>query len=1162
MESFRWGGLRALALLAFGISFSVGALTPEAVRAPLDVLDADVLLAAVTDARQRVPEFVALREQAKKLGLRAFLFGGTAAGFVAYVADDLLRRKGRDNYPVEHFAYLLPQIYRPGQDFDVVLDGPEISDGLVRRFEMAIAPYLPGTKGFLSGAECRWLRHPYGTKIALLGNPDALNQNTDSASIGFVELTDPPNGEPIVRDLHRWDDARGAFLETFASGVVRYLPSRAHGTTQRALTGDNPPILAVLRWLGKATQYRLALDPEQLSEARLEIGRYDPKGRSLTGYARLQVDKVGTKIFKHAADVSRAYRLAEKLDLRAKLADGQTSAVGHVGWWAQREPLPAFEVGQGGGKTAAFYDLSVVAHDASTLEAFESLLRAPTSIVNALKSRNVAGERAVHGEGFYVCRGERGAWRTGLNVRFRVRPDAREDSDFKRVSDDVFVILNREILEVIPDALERDPVRFLELLKNFTDADQGAVERLFRGYRALAAGFGADTRRAVVEALKPLLAAKVRSPYLTGFLHVVAEAPFTVEEVAPLVAVTGGDTLAYRLVFQRALRATTAEDARPLYDFMPPSTYDRRQWAQALLDALPPDHIGVEARRAIVLLADRGSIPLRHRIALLRRLARARAVDETGPLSRWTIANPVFRSSAAWKALAGAALIGASSIYGAMVGASALYTYSGFPTYEASGLYYSEANLRAKARAEGVAYDDFVKFAAPLGVGRFPSLPRDLVLDRFLPLLKKGDREEIDRRAEIFRVLVDAWVTAHPFPESREAKVIDPYYREWAAAVRKAAFISLAGERPVADPHGAWAFVMEMETMAGRESDWGVSGYYSGRTIAGDSLERVFAAWMTNPEDARRKAKAVFQAQKSFPYSYDGKRRLWEMLDRRTGDPYPFLTNLEALAAMSFVSSRDRWDWSVPDGRLFSAALELSLREGVEKVGAIAKDADAAGLETGEAIRHLRQVSARSDWKDYLTSRTKARIAVGTLAKSSLGDRGGSAFVQERLRSLEPKHPCLDLLAVWGELARLSKVYPWGDKVDAAAVDAMMERFAREPDLARFVDRFEIAAKYARSQELDDESARELCDSVARRSDVREALAGHYTASQVTVARLGGADAVALGRQAGAAAARAKDPIAFASRYRSALERRLATHESAGVGTMKAALADAAAVVR
>ncbi|MEK7356333.1 MAG: hypothetical protein AAB250_07775, partial [Bdellovibrionota bacterium] len=42
----------------------------------------------------RVPEFKFIREEAKKLGVTVYLFGGTAAGFAHYVKWDMQRQAG------------------------------------------------------------------------------------------------------------------------------------------------------------------------------------------------------------------------------------------------------------------------------------------------------------------------------------------------------------------------------------------------------------------------------------------------------------------------------------------------------------------------------------------------------------------------------------------------------------------------------------------------------------------------------------------------------------------------------------------------------------------------------------------------------------------------------------------------------------------------------------------------------------------------------------------------------------------------------------------------------------------------------------------------------------------------------------------------------------
>ena len=139
----------------------------------------------------KIPEFVWLQQEAKKRGVKVWLFGGTASTFAHYVRESLEFDRGDDSFYPEAFAensrgerdYL--EIYRPAQDIDLVVDG---SLSQVKAFEEAIQEYRSNLQDFKEYWEVRSLREDYRDKLALLNNPDFFNQHTDSHSVGMVNL--------------------------------------------------------------------------------------------------------------------------------------------------------------------------------------------------------------------------------------------------------------------------------------------------------------------------------------------------------------------------------------------------------------------------------------------------------------------------------------------------------------------------------------------------------------------------------------------------------------------------------------------------------------------------------------------------------------------------------------------------------------------------------------------------------------------------------------------------------------------------------------------------------------------------------------------------------------------------------------------------------------
>ncbi|MEK7357720.1 MAG: hypothetical protein AAB250_14810, partial [Bdellovibrionota bacterium] len=225
------------------------------------------LEAEISKRLSRVPEFRFIREEAAKLGVKVYLFGGTAAGYAHYVKWDLLRESGDPRYQNDRFDYDFTNIYRSTQDLDIVLDGTAEQASALRERLKATYPHFQGTK---EQWEVRLLREKMGTKDALLDNPDFLKQHTDSNSTGMIEVT-AKSSEHVVRDLRDWNSKEPFFLRDVAEGKIHFYFSREHEKTSRYGEGKNPPIFSVIRYLTKAFQYELEMRPEEISTIRSMI---------------------------------------------------------------------------------------------------------------------------------------------------------------------------------------------------------------------------------------------------------------------------------------------------------------------------------------------------------------------------------------------------------------------------------------------------------------------------------------------------------------------------------------------------------------------------------------------------------------------------------------------------------------------------------------------------------------------------------------------------------------------------------------------------------------------------------------------------------------------------------------------------------------------------
>lgn len=423
---------------------------------------------------QRVYEFQFIRDEAKKRGLRVWIFGGTAASFAHYVKWDLLRELGDSRFQSDRFDYEYSSIYRSTQDLDIVING-SAQDAII--FEQILKnkfPYLSGEKTIW---EVRSLTEAKEDKGGLMGDFGFMNQHTDSNSTGLIELTSPLPGESIIRDLRNWNSIeKSKFLNDITDQKLTFYHSDRHSETPRAQSGENPPIFSVIRALIKAFQFDLQIQKSDLDLLQKEIDKFDPKTEITQPYAENWIEKNGKKLFQNALDVETAWNVLDSLGLRKKLISlrNNPKTIDSLSWWMNKEPLRKSPIGEGEGRTAQSLGIDVVAHETRDFHAYESITLAPTGLPNVFSSRhNAIGESAIYGEGFYTAKGSEGAARTGITIRFRVDPKAREGSDFVlgyhqikedgTINDGAFVIWkNRSALQIIPESLQISALNYFE----------------------------------------------------------------------------------------------------------------------------------------------------------------------------------------------------------------------------------------------------------------------------------------------------------------------------------------------------------------------------------------------------------------------------------------------------------------------------------------------------------------------------------------------------------------------------------------------------------------------------------------------------------------------------------------------------------------------------
>ncbi len=448
--------------------FKVLTTEPNNSRHHLTTITKTALVTATKAKILEVPEFVYIREVAKKMGLRVWLFGGTASSYAHYVMWDLARENGIVPLQPDRFDYDFTNIFRSTQDLDIVVDGsPEIA----LEFQKTIAQryeFFLGAKA--NKWEVRSLRQSKGNpgqpgfKEALLDDQDFNNQNTDSHSVGMIELT--PSGEPVIRDLKSWNQPESIFLEDILNNRISFLRNSKHSTTSRARLDENPEILSVIRVLIKAFQYEITLSSEALVTIREIIDSFNPNA-NMNAVALRKIQETAVKLIFHAVNLEYAIDTLDQLGLRKKLiALGNKAEIGNFAWWLNKEPLRTKLVGVGTGKTAAELKITEVAHATNTYQAYESMVRSHAGRPNVLISRdNTPGEGTGSGEGFYTLAGKVGGKSSGLTVRLLVAPNARIDSDFT-INGTTIVFKNKAALTVVRQSLDLSVDDLLQIATN------------------------------------------------------------------------------------------------------------------------------------------------------------------------------------------------------------------------------------------------------------------------------------------------------------------------------------------------------------------------------------------------------------------------------------------------------------------------------------------------------------------------------------------------------------------------------------------------------------------------------------------------------------------------------------------------------------------------
>jgi len=442
------------------------------------------LASEISGRRNRVAEFRLIREFAAQRGLRVWLFGGTAASFAHYVKWDLLRELGDLRFQALRFDYDYTNIFQSTQDLDIVVDG---SAKIASSFESLLKVQFPYFFGKKQAAwEVRSLRESQGGKGGLLGDFGFMNQYTDSNSTGMIELTDPPPGESVVRDLRDWNNSlQPLFLRDVTEGYLSFYDSPRHFETPRFKSGRNPPIFSVIRALIKTLQFGLKIKDSDRAIFKEMIQKFRPERDLINSEAGEWIEKNGKKLFQNAMDLEYAWNLLEDLGLREKLISirNNGSVLYSLAWWMGKVPLKTRPLGEGNKRTAESLGIRVVVHVTKDFLTYENITRSFIGTPNVFISRqNRTGEIAACGDGFYTSLGNKGIWERGVSIRFRVDPHAREGTDFffgfrekeNEIHDGDFIIWrNKAALTIIPESLDLSLVEYFHFLTDDHQINQG-----------------------------------------------------------------------------------------------------------------------------------------------------------------------------------------------------------------------------------------------------------------------------------------------------------------------------------------------------------------------------------------------------------------------------------------------------------------------------------------------------------------------------------------------------------------------------------------------------------------------------------------------------------------------------------------------------------------
>jgi hypothetical protein len=412
-----------------------------------------------------VPEFKIIKNEAKRLGVKVYLFGDSALAFANYVKSDLLSQKGDHSYILEKLDYDFKNIFYSTQVMEVVVDGNEsqvkqMSKFIESQFAQIFNRKMPGSKKVV------WDVRPYKTakskigaadyREALLENHEYLNQNLDSVATGLVDITEDPDNL-IVLDLQDMKSKENKFLRDLAAEKIIFYRSRLHEETPLYEAGINPEIISVIKTLTRTFQFELYLEDSTLIQIKNIIFEFDPNAK-LNPQAQAQIIHLGKNLIRHAANAEKAWDALEKLGLRKKLSKFDSAFTPDaLSWWLYKEPLrrvqlakePSQENGNYKlGKSAKELSLNYVVYDAQTFENFELINKSLVDDPKLFLGKDSKDKtKSLNSMGFYTKVYVPKMTLNPLEIKFQVNPLAKEGADFILTSDGGSQVKNKVIIK-------------------------------------------------------------------------------------------------------------------------------------------------------------------------------------------------------------------------------------------------------------------------------------------------------------------------------------------------------------------------------------------------------------------------------------------------------------------------------------------------------------------------------------------------------------------------------------------------------------------------------------------------------------------------------------------------------------------------------------------